>query len=243
MERRSGMPILDPKERGTSGASFLAVPLKSGKRVSGALLLTRDEESFTAREVRLLRIYCNQAAVALENAIVRERVENLAATDGLTGLFNRRYFDSALARELARCDRNSTSLALLIADVDHFKSFNDTYGHAMGDLVLKKVAEVFGSGLRKADVLARFGGEEFVVILPNVTARGALESAERLRSSVARSPLHPGGPRKSVTVSIGFALFPDDASDAKALLEAADGALYEAKRLGRDRVVATSELA
>jgi diguanylate cyclase (GGDEF)-like protein len=242
MERRSGMPILDPKERETAGGSFLAVPLKSGKRVSGALLLTRDGESFTAREVRLLRIYCNQAAVSLENAIVRERVENLAATDGLTGLFNRRYFDAALSRELARCDRNATSLALLIADVDHFKSFNDSYGHAMGDLVLKKVAEVFGSGLRKADVLARFGGEEFVVILPNVTARGALDSAERLRSSVARAPLHPGGPRKKVTVSIGVALFPADASDAMTLLEAADGALYEAKRLGRDRVVAKSQL-
>jgi diguanylate cyclase (GGDEF)-like protein len=240
MERRSGMPILDPKERSTAGASFLAVPLKSGRRVSGALLLTRDRESFTAREVRLLRIYCNQAAVALDNAIVRERVENLAATDGLTGLFNRRYFDSALARELARCDRSSSSLALLIADIDHFKSFNDTYGHAMGDLVLKKVASVFASALRKADVLARFGGEEFVVILPNVTARGAIESAQRLRESVAAAAIHPGGPRKRVTVSIGAALFPAEAADAESLLKAADGALYEAKRQGRNRVVAKS---
>ncbi len=238
MERRSGMPILDPKERSTAGASFLAVPLKSGKRVSGALLLTREREVFTAREVRLLRIYCNQAAVVLENAIVRERVENLAATDGLTGLFNRRYFDSALARELARCDRSSSSLALLVADIDHFKSFNDTYGHAMGDLVLKKVAGVFTSAIRKADVLARFGGEEFVVILPNVTARGALESAERLRESVAAAAIHPGGPRKRVTVSIGAALFPGDARESDSLLKAADEALYEAKRLGRNRVVA-----
>jgi diguanylate cyclase (GGDEF)-like protein len=240
MERRSGMPILDPKERSTSGASFLAVPLKSGKRVSGALLLTREREAFTAREVRLLRIYCNQAAVVLENAIVRERVENLAATDGLTGLFNRRYFDSALAREIARCDRGSTGLALLLADIDHFKSFNDTYGHAMGDLVLKKVAGVLGGALRKADVLARFGGEEFVVILPNVSAKGAIESAERLRESVAAAGIHPGGPRKRVTVSIGAALFPADAGDSESLLKAADEALYEAKRLGRDRVVAKS---
>jgi len=238
MERRSGMPILDPKERSTSGASFLAVPLKAQKRVSGALLLTRERESFTARELRLLRIYCNQAAVVLENAIVHERVENLAATDGLTGLYNRRYFDSAFARELSRCDRSSSSLALLLADIDHFKTFNDTYGHAMGDLVLKKVAGILSGALRKADVLARFGGEEFVILLPNVTARGALESAERLRESVAGAGIHPGGPSKRVTVSIGAALFPTDASDSESLLKAADEALYEAKHLGRNRVVA-----
>ena len=238
MERRSGMPILDPKERSTAGASFLAVPLKAQKRVSGALLLTRQGESFTARELRLLRIYCNQAAVVLENAIVHERVENLAATDGLTGLFNRRYFDSAFARELARCDRSSSSLGLLLADIDHFKSFNDTYGHAMGDLVLKKVAGILSGALRKADVLARFGGEEFVILLPSVTARGALESAERLRQSVAGAGVHPGGPRKQVTVSIGAALFPTDASDSESLLKAADEALYDAKHLGRNRVVA-----
>ncbi len=238
MERRSGMPILDPKERSNAGASFLAVPLKVQKRVSGALLLTRKGDSFTARELRLLRIYCNQAAVVLENAIVHERVQNLAATDGLTGLFNRRYFDSAFARELSRCDRSSSSLALLIADVDHFKSFNDTYGHAMGDLVLKKVAGILAGAIRKGDVLARFGGEEFVVILPNVTAKGALESAERLRESVEAAPIHPGGPRKQVTVSIGAALFPADAADSESLLRAADEALYEAKHLGRNQVVA-----
>ncbi len=238
MERRSGMPILDAKERSTAGASFLAVPLRAQKRVTGVLLLTRQGEAFTARELRVLRIYCNQAAVVLENAIVHERIENLAATDGLTGLFNRRYFDSAFTRELARCDRDSSSLALLMADVDHFKSFNDIYGHAMGDLVLKKVAGVLSAGIRKADVLARFGGEEFVVILPNVSARGALESAERLREAVAAADIHPGGPRKRVTVSIGAALFPADAQDSDSLLKAADEALYEAKRSGRNQVAA-----
>jgi diguanylate cyclase (GGDEF)-like protein len=108
----------------------------------------------------------------------------------------------------------------------------------MGDLVLKKVAGVLSAGIRKADVLARFGGEEFVVILPNVTARGALESAERLREAVAAAGLHPGGPRKRVTVSIGAALFPEDAQDSESLLKAADEALYEAKRRGRNQVAA-----
>jgi diguanylate cyclase (GGDEF)-like protein len=234
MERRSGMPILDPRERATTG-SFSAVPLRAQKRVSGALLLTR-EEPFTARELRLLRIYCNQAAVALENALVYERVENLAATDALTGLFNRRYFESALARELARADRTSSPLALLILDVDHFKSFNDTYGHAMGDLVLQRVARVLTAAIRKADVLARLGGEEFVVLLPQVTPEGAVESAERLRAAVAKAGIHPGGPVKRVTVSTGVALFPADARDGGSLLKAADEALYQAKHLGRNRV-------
>jgi diguanylate cyclase (GGDEF)-like protein len=240
MERRSGMPILDPKERPTTGAGFLAVPLRAHKRVCGALFLTREGETFTARELRLLRIYCNQAAVAIENAIVYERVENLAATDSLTGLFNRRYFEGALGRELARADRNSSSLALLLLDIDHFKSFNDTYGHAMGDLVLKKVATTLGRCLRQADVLARFGGEEFVVLLPQVSASGALDSAERIRASLEKADIHPGGPRKRVTVSVGMAMFPDNADSADgaaSLLKAADEALYRAKDAGRNRVV------
>ena len=236
MERRSGMPILDTKERATTGTNFLAVPLRAQQRVCGALLLTRSVDAFTARELRLLRIYCNQAAVAMENAFVYERVENLAATDALTGLFNRRYLDGALERELARASRSDSSLALLMLDIDHFKSFNDTYGHAMGDLVLKKVATTLSDGLRQADVLARFGGEEFVVVLPQVTAAAALDSAERIRASVERASIHPGGERKHVTVSIGLAMFPDQSDTPETLLEAADQALYRAKKLGRNRV-------
>lgn len=237
IERRSGMPILDPKERPTTGASFLAVPLRAQKEVTGALFLTRKGDAFTPRELRLLRIYSNQAAAAIENAIVYERLENLAATDALTRLFNRRYFDGALARELARADRASSSLALLLLDIDHFKRFNDTYGHAMGDVVLKKVAATLARALRKADVLARYGGEEFVVLLPQVSERGALDSAERIRLSVERAQIHPGGPRKRVTVSVGLALFPKDAASGAELLKAADKALYEAKAAGRNRVV------
>ena len=237
MERRSGMPILDPKERPTTGVGFLAVPLRAQQRVCGALLLTRDGEGFTARELRLLRIYCNQAAVAIENAIVYERVENLAATDGLTGLFNRRYLEGALERELARAERGSSSLALLLLDIDHFKSFNDTYGHMMGDLVLKKVATTLQRGLRQADVLARFGGEEFVVLLPQVGERGAMESAERIRAALESSSIHPGGLRKRVTVSIGLAMFRDHADSSESLLRVADEAMYRAKDAGRNRVV------
>ncbi len=185
MERRSGMPILDPKERATTGAGFLAMPLRAQQRVCGALFLTREGEGFTARELRLLRIYCNQAAVAIENAIVYERVENLVATDGLTSLFNRRYLEGALERELARADRSSSSLALLLLDIDHFKSFNDTYGHAMGDLVLKKVATTLPAVLASGRRSGAFRGRG--------VRRAVATSGCARRHGVGRT--HPGGTR------------------------------------------------
>ncbi len=230
------MPILDPKERATTATNFLAIPLRAQQRVCGALLLTRSGEPFPARELRLLRIYCNQAAVALGNAIVYERVENLAATDALTGLFNRRYLDGALERELARAGRSESSLALLLLDIDHFKSFNDNYGHALGDRGLKKVATTLSDRLRQTDVLARFGGEEFVVVLPQVTAAAALDSAEHIHASVGQTKIHAGGERTHVTVSIGLAMFPDQSDTPESLLDAADQALYHAKKLDRNRV-------
>ena len=157
MERRSGMPILDPRERPTKGAGFSRCHYERTSAFA--------ERCFSPGNLRRSpRASCDCcASIAtrrrspIENAIVYERVENLAATDGLTGLFNRRYLDGALERELARADRSGSSLALLLIDIDHFKSFNDTYGHAMGDLVLKKVATTLQRCLRQADVLARFG--------------------------------------------------------------------------------------
>ena len=143
----------------------------------------------------------------------------------------------ALTREISRAERAGSRLATLILDIDHFKGFNDTYGHAMGDVVLKKVANVLRSGLRKGDVLARFGGEEFVILLPGVSSRSALELAERIRASVESADVHPGGPRKHVTVSVGVSLFPDDGGHGEELLQTADEALYAAKETGRNRAV------
>jgi diguanylate cyclase (GGDEF)-like protein len=240
--RRTGMPILYPGEKARREVSFLGVPLVAKRSVNGALLLTRAGAPFSASEVRVLRILCNQAAVAVENARVYERVEQMAATDGLTGLFNRRFFEEALVRELARADREEGRLALLLLDIDHFKQLNDTYGHTMGDLVLKQVAAVLRSTLRKGDVLARFGGEEFVIVLPSASIAGAHDFAERVRRAVASSSIHPGGARRKVTVSGGWAIFPDDASGSEELIERADRALYAAKEGGRNRMVGYHEL-
>ena len=233
---RTGMPVLYPGERVHLGAGFLGMPLLAKNRVSGALLLTRKARAFSSNEVRLVRVLCNQAAIALENARVYGRVEQMAATDALTGLFNRRYFQQALEREMSRADRGASSIALLLLDIDYFKDLNDTYGHALGDSVLKKIADVLQGTLRKGDVLARYGGEEFVVLLPHATYEGAQEFAQRIWKAVGTARIHPGGGSHRVTASVGWAMLPDDADSAESLIEHADQALYFAKETGRNKV-------
>jgi diguanylate cyclase (GGDEF)-like protein len=233
---RTGMPVLYPGERVHLGAGFLGMPLLAKNRVTGALLLTRKGKPFSSNEVRLVRILCNQAAIAVENARVYGRLEQMAATDALTGLFNRRYFQQALEREMSRADRGSNSIALLLLDIDHFKFLNDNYGHALGDTVLKKIADVLQGTLRKGDVLARYGGEEFVVLLPQATYEGAQEFAQRIWKAVGTARIHPGGGSHRVTASVGWALLPDDADTAESLVENADRALYFAKETGRNKV-------
>ena len=183
----------------------------------------------------MLKNLCSLASVAIENARVYERTERLAATDSLTGLFNRRYFHRALERELSRGKRGKGNVALIIIDIDHFKKINDTFGHPMGDVVLKKIAKILQKVQRKGDVLARYGGEEFVILLPEASRMGTKDFAERVRKAVSSSHLHPGGPRGKVTLSLGWALYPEDTENAEELMVLADRALYFAKNTGRDK--------
>jgi diguanylate cyclase (GGDEF)-like protein len=231
---RTGMPVLHKEESLTANANFIGIPLHAKNRVCGTLLVTHRRKAFSPDDIRVLKILCNQAAVAIENARVYERLEQLAATDSLTGLFNRRYFHQALEREVARLERRDGSMALILLDIDHFKVLNDTYGHPMGDVVLKKVGEILRGALRKGDVLARYGGEEFVILLPEATYRGTRDFAERIRKSIAAAPLHPGGGRRKVTVSVGWSIFPEDTDSSQKLVELADRALYFAKDTGRN---------
>jgi diguanylate cyclase (GGDEF)-like protein len=230
------MPILHAGEKSTVGSSFLGIPLRAKDSVTGVLVMTRKGEEFSSNDVRVLRILCNQAAIAIENARVYERLEQLAATDSLTGLFNRRYFQQALTREVSRAERRGSRVALMMLDIDHFKPLNDTYGHTVGDVVLKKVAEILSKDVRKGDVLARYGGEEFVILLSEASYQGIKEIAERIRKSIAAATIHPAGPRKRVTVSVGWALYPDDTKETDKLVELADRALYFAKDTGRNQV-------
>jgi diguanylate cyclase (GGDEF)-like protein/PAS domain S-box-containing protein len=176
-------------------------------------------------------------SLALANFTLRESLRNQSIRDPLTGLFNRRYMDEPLQRELARAGRNHSSVAVLAIDVDHFKAFNDAYGHPAGDALLTSLGALLQDHIRSEDIACRSGGEEFNVILPDCGREAAVERAEALR--VAVKGLEVGVRGRSyggVTISVGAAIFPGNGADAGTLLHEADAALYRAKAAGRDRV-------
>ena len=181
--------------------------------------------------VRALAQASMHAALAFRTARLLGENERLATRDSLTGLANRRLFDESLQREVARARRLATPLSLLVLDVDHFKQVNDTYGHQTGDEVLREVADALVANTKNYDVAARYGGDEFVVLLPGCSRDDALRVAERVRHGISRAV-----GEAPVTISAGVASVPDNATDAERLMAAADAALYDAKRTGRDRV-------
>jgi len=169
---------------------------------------------------------------------LRTKLENQSIRDSLTGLFNRHFMQISLERELSRAARRKQILAVFMLDLDHFKKFNDTHGHAAGDTVLKAIAEIFRSSIRAEDIACRYGGEEFTIMLPDVTPTIALERAESIRLAVRN--LQVNLEREvygEFTVSIGVALYPNDGDTADLLLRRADAALYRAKRQGRNQVM------
>ena len=183
------------------------------------------------RVVDMVGQFAAHAALALENASLYQLVQKQAETDALTGIPNRRTFESTLERELSRAARNGEQLTLAMFDIDHFKSLNDTYGHQTGDDVLRLVATALATTCRDFDTPARYGGEEFVVIFPACSSKESLKVAERLREAIcAIETVTP------VTASSGVATFPTHANDLQSLIKAADEALYESKRAGRNRV-------
>ena len=188
------------------------------------------------------------ATVAL-NVLIVERMQlqrRLSTADPLTGTFNRRFFDDYLQNELARVSRYGSALAVAMIDVDHFKEFNDRFGHAAGDQALRQVARALQLAVRRSDLVARYGGEEFVVLLRESSAQRALERVEEIREAIAREPLlpqlkDPVGDPVYVTVSIGVASWPADGRTATALLAEADRRLFVAKNAGRNRVVGAGD--
>jgi diguanylate cyclase (GGDEF)-like protein len=177
-----------------------------------------------------------------ELAEANARLAQLAVTDGLTGLYNHRHFHERIALEVERSQRSGLPLSLLMLDVDHFKQFNDTFGHPAGDEVLRQLARVLADTRRANDVVSRYGGEEFAVILVDTAKFTAAKVAERVRERTAGHDFTEAAAKAGkITVSIGVATFPDDGSDAEALVRSADTALYAAKRAGRNRVVLATE--
>lgn len=213
--------------------NLISVPLKIKDRVTGVIngVNKLNSEPFTEEDQRLLEALAQQAAMAVEHA----RLYELAITDGLTKLFIHRYFQARLEEEMVRAKRYHTACSLILFDIDHFKKFNDTYGHQQGDVVLIEVAKLVKLTVRETvDIPARYGGEEFAIILPETDAKGALLVAERLRKTIEAFDFPGQEQALKVTISLGVSTFPDHASVKSVLIKKADVALYECKERGRN---------
>jgi diguanylate cyclase (GGDEF)-like protein len=218
--------------------NLVIVPLSAEGHAIGAIVAEhgmRRGSRIERRVLGMLERFASHGALALRNAYLLEQVQELAATDGLTGVANRYTFQNVLEREIERAARAGEDVALAMLDIDHFKRLNDAYGHQAGDEVLRRVAQQLSDSSRTYDTIARYGGEEFALILPTTDRAETREIVERLRREIAAAS---GKPR--VTISAGIALFPTDATNADELVAAADEALYESKRAGRNRVKSSS---
>jgi len=221
------------------GSSYLCVPLVSQGEAIGVLHFQINHPiELGDSEKSIACTFADQIALSVANLRLREALRNQSIRDPLTGLYNRRYLEEMMERETRRAVRAEHGLGVLMLDLDHFKRFNDTYGHDAGDTVLRETAAFLTTSVRAEDIICRYGGEEFVIILPMADARASHARAERIRSRIRNlSALHQGKALGIITVSIGVAELPEHGTTPKELLAAADAALYRAKRDGRDRVV------
>lgn len=223
--------------------SQAAIPLRVGDAVVGVLVVASARARLlAASEIERLQGIAQQSSLALHNALMHQRLEHLSITDRLTGLFNHGHLHQRLAEELVRAARFGRTLSVIMLDIDDFKQFNDRFGHPKGDTALRAVGAVIRQNLREIDTAARYGGEEFVVILPESDVSGAVAVAERIRLSMERHvlPVGPDGETVGLTLSLGVASYPAHGFTAAALIEAADQAMYQAKRSGKNRIAVSS---
>jgi diguanylate cyclase (GGDEF)-like protein len=217
------------------------MPLVAQGDAIGLLHLARGAgdpiDSLGEHQRQIAASLAEHAALALANLRLRDTLSQQSIRDPLTGLFNRRYLEETLERELRRAERKARPLAVVVVDVDRFKVYNDTFGHMAGDAALREIARLLQQGLRAGDVACRFGGEEFVLLMPEATAVDARRRANEFRE--AARPLHISHLGRSLgpgRLSLGVAAYPEHGNQAEVLLRAADAALYEAKNNGRDQV-------
>lgn len=226
---------------------YLCVPLRAQNDVFGLLymevsLKDRIHKQLNSDELLLINAFAELAALALANAKLRENLRYQAIRDPLTTLYNRRHLEEFIHQQIHQSERNKTSVAILMLDIDHFKKINDECGHAAGDAVLKELGQLLLNEIRPGDIASRYGGEEFILVLYNTDAETAKERAETIRKSVAsmRVKSH-GNDVNSITVSIGIAVYPQDGISGTELIALSDKALYSAKHSGRNKVVLFSE--
>lgn len=220
------------KKDNIKAGTLMCAPLVSKDKIMGVLNVSKSTPgSFKDSDFELFVNLANQVAIAIDNA----RLYRYAVTDEMTKLYNHRYFQQRLDEEILRADRYDNHISLLILDVDHFKHFNDTYGHPEGDRVLKTVAMLIQKSIREIDIPARYGGEEFVVICPERSGAGALVPAERIRKAIEGYDFRINGVHVPITVSLGAACYPENASVKSELIKKSDTALYYSKENGRNR--------
>jgi diguanylate cyclase (GGDEF)-like protein len=226
-------------------ATYLCIPMMAQGEALGVLHLQSRGDASPEPDALLLKTkqqlaqtVADSIALALANLKLSDTLRNQSIRDPLTGLFNRRYMEETLERELRRVSRVQRPLGIIMLDVDHFKQFNDTFGHEAGDVLLRELSGFLKAHIREEDVACRYGGEEFTLILPEATLEVTQGRAERLCADVKHLHVqHEGQPLGNVTLSLGVALFPTHGTTREAVLRAADAALYRAKREGRDRVL------
>jgi len=238
---RDNFPDPAVKERMETLATDVIVPLRTDKGSIGILLLPKigKSRSYGLQEIQYITRIVRFASIAIENASLFRQ----ATTDRMTGLFSHHFFEKTLDEELERARRYKSTFTLVMFDIDHFKKFNDTYGHLQGDRILREIAKLTTKSIRQVDFPARYGGEEFAVILPAVNLKGALVVAERLRKRVEgfAFPSADGGEPLHVTISVGVTEFdPESAYAPSEIIRDADRALYQSKDKGRNRVTVSA---
>ena len=213
--------------------SYILVPLLSKHTHFGSLIVFSSRENISNSELNFLGLFAKQIELAITIADLFQAVKEQAITDGMTGLYNRRYFEEYIKKEAIRAMRQNQKFTVIGIDLDHLKQINDTYGHNYGDIAIKAIAEVLKNNARSIDIAARMGGEEFNLILPAVDIEGGCIAAERIRKAIESVELEKIG---HITASLGVATYPDQSDDLEELLELTDQAMYESKRNGRNRV-------
>ncbi len=232
-------PSKDAEEARGVFRSLIEVPLLSSNKVIGILRMDSSAGSFyTQDDLRLMDILGGLGSVAIQNALLYSWVQDLAIRDSLTGLFVRRYFLKRLHEEIKRATRKGDSIAFFMLDIDRFKWYNDKYGHATGDIVLKSIANIITKGLHEGDLASRYGGEEIAIVLYGTDAKKAHKRAENLRKEIEEHAIVVRRERHNVTVSIGVSVYPKDSVVEDDLVKTADDRLYKAKSMGRNKVCA-----
>lgn len=216
----------------------IAAPMMIGNRILGVIGIMNSDRmrKFSESEKNLMKMFAQQAAVAVENAKLFEETQHQARMDLTTGIYNRRGLFELGYREVDRAERYDRPLAVIMVDIDYFKIVNDTYGHPVGDIILAELSERLKENLRSIDILGRYGGEEFLILLPETDAKSAMDVAERLRSIVEEKPFTPNGLSLWITISQGVVILTDKSTDLQGMIQMADDAMYQSKDGGRNLV-------